>query len=144
VLPKPKPKSAAGLEKFLKSELLRAAVVGASCAAFPAACPAITALSTAKDAFDAARKVVSALNGPGGLSAAGKEAQGQVWQYLVGQTAAGAAQPAVAIASAAIASVIPNPAGVPSEFVRKLAAGTLSSMLSSSLSSGVSYAAGAR
>lgn len=83
-------------------------------------------------------------SGPGGLDAAGRVAAGQVWQFLVAQAASGAARPAIGVVSRALGQVIPSSPEVPADYVRRLAEGTLSSMLSTSIGSAASYAAGAR
>jgi hypothetical protein len=111
--PKPKPRPASGLERYVRSGLLRASVVGASCAAFPAACPAIMEGATVKDGYDATERVLSAAFGPGGLGAAGKVAAGHVWQFLVAQAASGAAKPAVGVVSRALSQVLPSSSEVP-------------------------------
>src|ERR1700691_147010 len=140
----PTPSSLGGLERYVTPATLRAAAIGASCAALPVACPAITAVSTIYDASVAARKVIDASRGPGGPLAGARVARDQVWQAVVSQAASGLAGPAVRAISSAVAASLPRSSNVAAESVRRVGGRTLSQMLTDSVGSAASYAADAR
>jgi|SRR5579871_461789 len=140
----PHPISLGGLERYVSPDALRAAAIGATCAALPVACPAITAVSTIYDASVTAHKVINATRGPGGPFAGARVAADQLWQSVVTRAASGAAGPAVRAVSLAVASSLPRSSNVAAESVRRIAAGTMTQMLTASIGSAAGYAAGAR
>ena len=140
----PKPPSLGGLERYLSPAVLRSAVIGASCAALPVACPAITAVSTIADLYSAARKIIEEMRGPGGPYSGARAGAAQVWQTLAGKAAAGMAKPAIGFVALSINATLPRSANLATESVRKIVIGTLTEMLSGTINAAGAYVAGAR
>jgi hypothetical protein len=107
-------------------QILKSAVIGVSCAAFPGACPAIVAFGKLTDVYNTAREIVNRIRSDhGGVHEVAKSVAG----HLVAEAATHMVGPWTRVVSDGIASRIPA-IGLSQTSVRSIVSTTVSSAMS--------------
>jgi hypothetical protein len=121
--------------RSIAKEVLKSAVIGASCSAFPAACPGIVALGQVQEVLSTARAVIERLQNP---QRGSRQLAQVILSEIVNEGANRIIGPWTRGIASGIASQIAS-GGVDKESVRRIATGTISNVMEDGLDGLISW-----